>query len=196
MSVADLAGVRVIGAQARGVVWLRVLVRTFLAIVHVGLVIAVVASVKNVFASGDWNYSDGIPLYFILRARDGLLIYPDFQQLPYVTLSYWPLYIELVGLLSRFLTLSTYGTLYLARGVSLAGSLVVVAAIVGLARLCGARRTGALVGGGLFLLTYEYHPWAYAVRTDLLALGLIMAGTWTCLRWRTPRGAACSAARR
>jgi hypothetical protein len=152
--------------------------RLIVLMLVIGVVVAGVAAVRGIFVQGEWSYSDGVLLYHILRVRDGFTLYDDFHQPPFLMLPYWPFQVVVTGLLARLANLDTAGSLYLARGLTLAGALLGAAASMGITRHFGARRGSALVTAGLFLIAYTMHPWAYALRFDVTALGLVLAGVW------------------
>ena len=162
--------------------WLHTLLRVLPMLVGVGVVLAAVAAVRGVVADGDWMYSDGTQLYHVLRIRDGLPLYPDIAESPFIAFVYWPLYLVAAGFLARAADLGVDGALYVTRALSVLGTLVAAGSIASLAVLSGARRFGAFIAGGLFLTSYVVHPWAYAARADLPALGLVLFGLVVLLR--------------
>lgn len=173
----------------RSAIWLRVLTRLFWAILAVSCVVAAISTVRGLVADGDFMYSDGAQLYHVLRVRDGLLPFPDFTQPPYIPQLYWPLHLGLAGLIARAADLDAYGTLLATRGITLVGTLAAGASIAGIAALCGARRGGAIVAALLFLTAFVVHPWAYAARPDLSALGLVLVGLYVLLKVPSGKGA-------
>src|SRR5881227_3661336 len=124
-------------ATERSFDWLRAISRLIVLILAVGVAMAGVTAVRSIVANGEWTYSDGALLYHILRVRDGLPLYDDFRQAPFVMLVYWPLQVVVAGLLARLAHLDTAGTLYLARALTTAGGLLGAAAVVGITRHFG-----------------------------------------------------------
>lgn len=169
--------------------WLRVLLKTFWLLLGISVLVAAVSAVRGIMATGDWMYSDGVQVAHVLRVRDGLGIYADISEPPFVALLYWPLHFLVAGLLARAASLDVASTMYLTRAITLLGTLLVAGSIAGLAALCGARWRGTIAAAGLFLTAFVVHPWAYAARPDLPALGLVLLGVLVLLRTRGPRGA-------
>jgi len=164
---------------------LPVLVRLFLVALGIASLSAAALAVRGILAYGDLMYTDVVLVHAAMRVRDGVAIYPDVSQPPFLFLHYGPLYPAVVGLLSRCAQLDLLQTVYLARALSAALTGVAAASIAGLSILCGARRTGALVAAGLFITAYVIHPWAYVARTDLPALAGVLLGMYVLLRWPT-----------
>jgi hypothetical protein len=173
----------------RGREWLRAMFRILALLLVAGVTLAGIAAVRGIVANGEWTYSDGTVLYHVLRARDGLPLYPDFHEPPYLMLPYWPVQVLLAGWLARLGDLDMVGTLHLARSLVLMQTLAGAAMIGLIARHYGARWRAAVIAAGLFVMSYTVHPWAYALRFDLPALSLILASVWMLLRWPTFRGA-------
>lgn len=164
----------------------------FWVMLAIGTLLAGLAAVRGIVADGEPMYSDGVLLYLVMRVRDGLPIYPDYTQAPFLQMPYWPAHVGVAGLLARAADLGTAGTLYLTRGLALAAACTATVCIVLMAELGGARRRAAIVGGGLFVTAYVVHPWAYVARGDLPGLGLVLAGVVVLLRSRGLTGAAAA----
>jgi hypothetical protein len=169
--------------------WLRALRETFTALLVLATALSALTALRGIVMPGDWTYSDGVPVYHALRVRDGLPLYPDISESPFIALIYTPLHVAAAGWLARLASLDVAGTMYVVRGLAVLGALVASVCIAVLARRCGTQRRGALVAAGLFATSYVLHPWAYTARPDLPALSLVLLGFVALTRSRSWKAA-------
>ena len=169
--------------------WLGVLLNMLGVLLAVGVLTAAVSALRSIVASGDWMYSDGALLYFVMQISAGTSPYGDYAVSPYMASPYWPLYLAAAGALTRLFSLGAEGALYLMRGLTVASTVMTAAAIARLVTLGGGRRVAGVGAAGLFLISYVVHPWAYAARPDLPGLGLVLVGLAVLLGSRGVTGA-------
>jgi hypothetical protein len=176
----------------------RLVVSGFLAVLVVLILaecaLGAFAMAQGIVAKGETTYPEGWMLYSMLRVRDGLPLYTDAQQFPFVQTLYMPIYYLIVGLGARMIGLSDHATLLLARGVTVMATLVSGVLIYALSRQCGLSRVGGIVAVGLFISSSIIYPWAFSTRSDLLGLAFSLAGLWIGVRWPTWRGAIAAGA--
>jgi hypothetical protein len=177
------------GRFGDSVTWIRVMARLAPVVLGGLTVLGLLAAGRGIMSSGQSFHHEGWILFGILRVRDGLPLYPDYQVYPFNLVLYSPVYYLIVGTLSRVLDLNVDATVTLARISSALATAVSALMIAEIGRLCGLSRLGRMAAVGLFVSCYIIHPWLFSARPDALALACSLAGLWVGLRHQTVRGA-------
>ncbi len=184
------AGLRLIGFL------IQILARLLLAVglALLGLLAVVRASdfaryaMAQIQRFGDAFHLESKMVYLCWRVQEGLALYPDWQDGPYVSNFFGPLYFFVTGNLCRFLDADLETIPVVGRGVSIVGGVVAMVA-VGVAVWQRYGRTAGLFSGFLALGASPMVGFGAMTRPDLLAdtLGfigfLLTIGRSNWLRW-------------
>lgn len=167
--------------------FVRMSVATLLALAAVRAVLFLATAWLDLGNPGEVLFLEAKFVHLCWRAQEGLAMYPDWREYPYVPNFFGPLYPMVVGGLGKLLSADVDRLTVVARGVTL-GASVLGAVVAGASAGKRHGTVGGLVAGSLMMGALPTMRFGWMARPDLMADTLGLAGlvvsTWPRKGWR------------